>query len=573
MMGILRRRPHMEISLVSDEPCLECGDYALSAGDAARRGQVLACTAGRMRNAAKLAEELNLSPKERTGAQIVLAAYDRWGEEYCTHIEGPIATAVIDVPEDLLILTRDRMGERRLFYALENATAAFADHPDALLEAGVVRPVIDAKGLNELFALGPARTPGTTPWRDMFALEPGCALIVRGEAARITRYFQLEAAEHADDFAATVRTVREMLERAVDEIAPLHPGVMLSGGIDSTLLTAMMRKRSDSVRTFSVDYEDNARYFRGNGFQIERDEPYINLAVERIGTQHRRVVLSQAQLAGALGEALDARGFPGMADVDSSLLLFARGIAPHARRVISGECGDEVFGGYPWFRDARSLREDAFPWSGSLELRESILKRRVRDKLRPRRYVRQTLHDAVERVEHLQGEDAAARCLRTMQHLCFAFFMSNLQERAAAMCARAGVEVFTPLCDERLVQYVYNVPWEMKFHDGREKGLLREAVRDLLPQTLLYRKKSPYPKTCHPEYARLAAQLTLAMLEDRRNPLLAFVDPDALQRLAGSQMSPGEAPWYGQLMAGPQMLAYLWQVNEWMRARKAEVSL
>ena len=195
------------------------------------------------------------------------------------------------------------------------------------------------------------------------------------------RYFRLEAREHEDDAAATVENVRFMLERAVDDIAPLRPAAMLSGGIDSTLLTALLRKRMEPVRTFSVDYEGNARHFRGTSFQPERDAPYIELAVERIGCEHTAVELSQASLAQALEEAVDARGFPGMADVDSSLLLFARKIAPEARFVLSGECGDEVFGGYPWFRDAHSLNADAFPWSGSVELRAGVLKRRVREKL------------------------------------------------------------------------------------------------------------------------------------------------------------------------------------------------
>ena len=262
-----------------------------------------------------------------------------------------------------------------------------------------------------------------------------------------------------------------------------------------------------------------------------------------------------------------------MADVDSSLLLFARAIAPQARFVLSGECGDEVFGGYPWFRDARSLNAEAFPWSGSLELRAGVLKRRVRDKLKIREYVREALAGAVGRVEHLAGESAQDRCLRTMQHMCFEFFMTNLQERAVAMCEHCHLEVLTPFSDERLVQYVYNVPWEMKFLGGREKGLLREAVGPLLPESLRYRKKSPYPKTCNPEYARIVSGMTQRMLAEKTNPLVQLLDVRALEKLAASELSPTDTPWFGQLMAGPQMLAYLWQVNAWMRGRHAEITL
>ena len=573
LLGIFHKKTFMEARGVCEAPYIEKGGHALSARDAATSGGVMACALGRMRNAAALAEELGLMREERSLARIVLAAYARWGEDYIEHIEGPVLTAVLDRDADALILCRDRMGERRVFYTASDGCVAFADHPDMLLEAGCLRPVVDMDGLRELFGLGPARTPGKTPWRGMYALEPGCALVARGESARVRRYFRLEAREHEDDAAATVETVRMMIERAVDDIAPLRPAAMLSGGIDSTLLTALLRQRMEPVRTFSVDYEGNDHHFRANAFQPARDAPYIALAVERIGCQHTAVELTQASLAQALEEAVDARGFPGMADVDSSLLLFARKIAPQARFALSGECGDEVFGGYPWFRDAHSISGDSFPWSGSLELRAGVLKRRVREKLDIREYVRGALSEAISRVEHLPHESAEGRCLRTMQHMCFAFFMANLQERALAMCEHSHLGVLTPFADERLVQYVYNVPWEMKFMGGREKGLLREAAGALLPESLRYRRKSPYPKTCDPAYARIVCGMVQGMLAEKKSPILQLVDARALEKLAASDLSPAQTPWFGQLMAGPQMLAYLWQVNAWLAARHAEVAL
>ena len=573
LLGIFHKKTFMEARGVCEAPYIEKGGHALSARDAATSGGVMACALGRMRNAAKLAEKLGLMREERSLARIVLAAYARWGEDYIEHIEGPVLTAVLDRDADALILCRDRMGERRVFYTAQDGCVAFADHPDMLLEAGCLRPVVDIDGLRELFGLGPARTPGKTPWRGMYALEPGCVLVARGESARVRRYFRLEAREHEDDAASTVETVRMMIERAVDDIAPLRPAAMLSGGIDSTLLTALLRKRMEPVRSFSVDYEGNDRHFRANAFQPARDAPYIALAVERIGCEHTAVELTQASLAQALEEAVDARGFPGMADVDSSLLLFARRIAPQARFALSGECGDEVFGGYPWFRDAHSISGESFPWSGSLELRAGVLRRRVREKLDIRNYVRGALSEAISRVEHLPHESAEGRCLRTMQHMCFAFFMANLQERALAMCEHSHLGVLTPFADERLVQYVYNVPWEMKFMGGREKGLLREAAGALLPESLRYRRKSPYPKTCDPAYARIVCGMVQGMLAEKKSPILQLVDARALEKLAASDLSPAQTPWFGQLMAGPQMLAYLWQVNAWLAARHAEVAL
>ena len=139
------------------------------------------------------------------------------------------------------------------------------------------------------------------------------------------------------------------------------------------------------------------------------------------------------------------------------------------------------------------------------------------------------------------------------------------------MCACQGLEVITPLCDDRLVQYVYNVPWKIKNLGGMEKGLLREALRDLLPDKLRLRKKSPYPKTCSPAYTELVRQMTQSMLDDAGAPIWQLADMETVEKLAASALDPAATPWYGQLMAGPQMLAYLIQVNCWLKERNIQI--
>ena len=258
-----------------------------------------------------------------------------------------------------------------------------------------------------------------------------------------------------------------------------------------------------------------------------------------------------------------------MADIDTSLLLFSRDIARYARNVVSGECGDEVFGGYPWFRGDAPL--NGFPWSGSLELREWLLLPEVRDALRLKEYVADTFAERRALADPGPEYGDKERRLKAMQKLCFEYFMSNLQERALRMCAGAGVRVLTPLCDDRLAQYVYNVPWDMKFMDGQEKGLFRAAVKDLLPEKLLRRTKSPYPKTCSPEFTRLMRQMILRLAQDADMPLFRIVDRRRVVELAEGDLNPADTPWYGQLMAGPQLLGYLWQVNRWMRERNIQV--
>lgn len=535
-------------------------------------GELISAATGWLRNQSQLTHELGISGSVPVH-DLVIAAYRRWGVEYPEHLMGPISTVLIDRSIDRMLVSRDRMGDTRMFYCRHGRTVAVSDHPDALIDSPYATRTVDIQGLNEIFALGPARTPGRTPYRDIAALEPGCSLCVERSGVTMRRYYSMAAYLHEESAEDTVAHVRRLIETAVDDILPMAGASMLSGGLDSTALTALMHAKGVSPVTFSVDYEGDETDFTGNDFQPERDREYAAMAAELFSGCHHNVVLGYGELADSLDTAMAARGFPGMADIDSSLLLFGRGISARANAVVSGECGDEVFCGYPWFkRDSLNL-DAGFPWSGSMDLRRAILRKDVAAAMRIDKYAQETFRAALESIPAVPGESDADARLRKLQGLCFKFFMSNLQERALCMCEASAVDVFTPFSDERLVEYVWNVPGDIKFLNGETKGLLREAVKDLLPDKLLHRKKSPYPKVYSPLYTARVRSAVRDILSDRNSPILQVVDPAVLSQLVESELPAGGLPWFGQLMSGPQMLAYLWQVNEWMRSRRVQLVL
>ena len=568
--GTYRMDSGMRTSGICDAPCISKGAMMLAGFDTASGAGLMALACGHMRNRAALAKELGTVPYA-AAAQIVLHAYQKWGVDYPEHVEGSVMSCVADVENDRMLLVRDRMGECSIFYALRDGRFMFADHPDMILKSGLAEAYAGREGLCEIFAMGPARTPGQTPIDGIKSLQPGCVLILEDGKADICRYFDIGCAPCDDGEAA--EKVRFMIERAVGDTVHLHPGCMLSGGLDSTVLTAVLCTRIGRVESFSVDYTDNDRDFVANAFRPEPDAPYIRLAAKTFGTRHHNIVLEQGALAENLERAVRFRGFPGMADIDSSLYLFAGQIAKHSASVISGECGDEVFGGYPWFRGETEFPVKNFPWSGSMELRASILRREIREKLRIEEYAQERLQTALESYDVSAVDDEEERKLFLMQRLCFDYFMQNLQERAATMCGAQGITVLTPFCDDRLVKYVYNVPWRVKRKGGVEKALLRDAVRDLLPEKLRMRKKSPYPKTCSPSYTEFVRRRLRELAADEKAPLWKCADRDAVMKIAASALNPADTPWYGQLMAGPQMIAYLLQVNNWMKERNVQIEL
>lgn len=149
--------------------------------------------------------------------------------------------------------------------------------------------------------------------------------------------------------------------------------------------------------------------------------------------------------------------------------------------------------------------------------------------------------------------------------------MTTLLDRKDRMSMGASLEVRVPFADHRLVEYVWNIPWEWKRYGDREKGLLRKSLEDLLPKEVVYRKKSPYPKTHHPKYTKLVKEQLENVLAMKDSILHELFDGNALNKLVETDGASFQRPWYGQLMTGPQLLAYLWQIHIWFEKYRINI--
>jgi asparagine synthase (glutamine-hydrolysing) len=340
-------------------------------------------------------------------------------------------------------------------------------------------------------------------------------------------------------------------------------GAFLSGGLDSSAISAVanefFRKQGSELNTFSVFYKDNDLFFKGSKFQPDSDDKYIDCMVKFLGAKHHRIELETAELVDALFAATDARDLPGMADIDASLLLFCREVKKHVTVALSGECADEIFGGYPWYRDTEILMRDGFPWMQNL--REGFLLPEIAAEFDATDYVRSRYEQTLRGAHILPENSPHERRMKEMVNLNLQWFMQTLLDRKDRMSMFSGLEVRVPFCDFRIVEYLYGVPWEMKDFKSREKGLLREALRGILPNEVLWRKKSPYPKTHNPAYLAAVSARLRQVISDPLAPVLQFIRKDALENLLNTQ---NPTPWYGQLMTTPQTIAYFLQVNHWL---------
>ncbi|AQY37567.1 asparagine synthase (glutamine-hydrolyzing) [Bacillus thuringiensis] len=515
------------------------------------------CYNGELYNTEDIRKELlrrGYTFKGHSDTEVLLASYIEWKEECVDHLNGIYAFAVWDEQKEQVFIARDRLGVKPLFYKYDSGRLLFGSELKAILSHPDVKAEVTLEGLSEIFGLGPSRTPGHGIYAGIKELRPGHAMTFSKNGLCIWRYWNVESKKHEDSFEETVEKTRFLLQDAITRqlVSDVPLCTFLSGGVDSSAITAIAAKEyarsgKGQLHTYSVDYEDNDKYFKANAFQPNSDAPFINLMTETFQTTHHRCVISNEQLAEYLTEAVLVRDLPGMADIDSSLLWFCREIKQDFVVGLSGECADEIFGGYPWFYREDDLQSSAFPWMRSTEAREQLLKKEWRNKLNLQQYVQRRYEESIQEVPILEGESPLEAKRRQLFYLNMVWFMTTLLDRKDRMSMGASLEVRVPFADHRLVEYAWNIPWEMKMYKNREKGLLRKALEDVLPHDILYRKKSPYPKTHNPHYTKAVTVWLQNLLTDKGSILHELFDKEQLSGLIQSGGSAFQTPWFGQL--------------------------
>ena len=499
--------------------------------------------------------------------EVVLKAYCEYREKCVDLLNGIFSFAVWEHDSKKLFIARDRMGVKPLFYSVCKSGFVFASEIKSLLEHPEIEPRMDIDSLAEIMLIGPGRTPGCGVLRGIKEIKPAHYAVFSADGLKIKKYWSLQCREHTDSFEQTVERVRYLVTDAVKRqmISDVPLCTFLSGGLDSSLISSIVssefREQGRVLDTFSVDYKDNEKYFKASRFQPNSDNEYIDIMADYLGGRHHRTVIGTQELVDALYDAVDARDLPGMADVDASMLLLCRAVREYGTVALSGECADEIFGGYPWYRDKTVRMTDGFPWAQSTRYRYSFLKDEFAELIDPDEYVYSRYRSTVESTPKREGMDPTDERTAEMMKLNLDWFMQTLLDRKDRMSMYSSLEVRVPFCDHRIVEYLYNVPWEFKDHCSREKGLLREAAKGLLPDRVLERKKSPYPKTHNPAYKKAVSQRLGSIISDDNSPLLSFIRKDKLSELLNDDKA---QPWYGQLMTTPQTIAYFVQFNYWL---------
>ncbi|MET7874373.1 asparagine synthase (glutamine-hydrolyzing) [Streptomyces cyaneofuscatus] len=570
---------HRRLSIID----LEGGRQPMAVAEGSDDLPVITYT-GEVYNFQELREELlGLGHEFRTSSdtEVVLRAYLQWGAGFAERLNGIYAFAIWDPRSEELLLVRDRMGVKPLYYHPTEDGVIFGSELKAILAHEDVEAVIDGEGLREIFSI--VKTPGHGVLKGMYEVLPATVMRFTKDGSSSHRYWELTAREHTDDLGTTVDTVRELLEDIVERqlIADVTVGTLLSGGLDSSAITAIAAKAlaakgvTEPIRAFSVNFTGHEERFEANVQWADPDTPYAIEVAEHVGAEHIVVELDSDDVLNdeVRQQVLRAQDLPvSTGDMEYSLLLLCRALKERMTVALSGEAADELFGGYTWFHDEEAVSLDSFPWHHPFEKAGGIGALHdigLWDRLGLTEYIKQRYTEALQQVPRLAGETGHEARMRELTFLNLTRWENFLLDRKDRISMAASLEVRVPFTDHRLVEYVYNTPWAMKSFDGREKSLLRAAMRGVLPDSVLDRKKNPYPSTQDLTYELELRKRVEAIITEGA-PVLDLVGEADIRRLLdrpeGSYAVGG--PWSARAV-----LERLVEFNTWVSDYDVRVEL
>lgn len=523
---------------------------------------------GEIYNTDEIKEDLlnkGYSFRTTSDTEIILKCFAEYKEKVLNKLEGIFAIAIYNKKKKELFLARDRFGVKPLFYAKKNKKFIFSSMIRPILKSKIVKPILTKKELAEILSLGPSKRSGSGIFKDINELRPGHYLIYKHNKIKIKRYFRLKSKKCTDTFDEAKTKIYKLLSSSIKRqmVSDIPIATLLSGGLDSSLITAIVSINSkEKLTTYSIDYEDNDKYFKKNKFTVSLDEYYIDIMSKTFNTNHKYKTISQNDVVKLLEDTLYLRDYPGMTDIDSSLYWFSKEISKEHKVILSGECADEIFGGYPWFY--RTDLNNLFPWINNISYRQKLINPNIKINLE------KTIQKEYKRmIKELPRKDRKDK-YKKLFYINMTHFMTTLLDRKDRMTMGATIEARVPFADTKLIEYLWNLPFSYKYKENKEKYLLRSAFKDIIPDEVLYRKKNPYPKTHHPYFLNEVKKLLKERL--KKGNLDKIFNIDEINKLLDDN-NDYDIPWFGQLMTKPQLIAYLYQFDLWIEKYNIEIKL
>ncbi|MGB5259027.1 MAG: N-acetylglutaminylglutamine amidotransferase [Gammaproteobacteria bacterium] len=420
--------------------------------------------------------------------EVILKAYAEWGEDCPGHLNGVFAFAIWDTVRGQLFLARDRFGIKPLYYSITPDSIRFASTSQALLAGGGIDTRIDPVGLHRHLTLHAVVPAPRTLLRGLRKLAPAHSLTLHPDRQkRLRRYWQLNARSGGDRLSEWewIEATHEALRRAVERrrvIADVPVGILLSGGLDSSLLVALLAEAGCSdLLTFSVGFEDEPEE-KGNEFE------YSDLVAELYDTRHHRIHIPNADVLSRLPEAVDHMSEPMVGQDSVAFYLLGERVSEQVKVVQSGQGADEVFAGYFWYRQMQAEHGSDIERFRHLyfDRTQDELQMTVADRYQGPDYTTPMLAHGLAALHHRRFLN------RVLAYDVTTLIVDDPVKRVDNMTMAWGLEARVPFLDQELVELVIGMPPEIKLKSGG-KHPLKVIARGLLPDMVIDRPKGYFP--------------------------------------------------------------------------------
>jgi asparagine synthase (glutamine-hydrolysing) len=420
--------------------------------------------------------------------EVILKAYKEWGPRCVERFHGMFAFAIWERDTGRVILARDRLGIKPLYLADDGNHLRFASTLPALLAAGGVNTEIDPVGLHNYMSLHAVVVPPRTILKGVQKLPPATILIVEADGRRREEvYWKLEVGPRPDDRVLSKEEWQEAVLDALKlsvrrrQVADVPVGVLLSGGLDSSLVVALLAEAGQSdLKTFAIGFE-SVGHLKGDEFK------YSDFVAKHFGTKHERIEIKSDATLDAMPDAIKAMSEPMMSHDAIGFYLLSEQVSKHVKVVQSGQGADEVFGGYHWYPKMMRSNDPASDYARVYFDRDH---NEMREALSPK-YVEEDYSGRF--VEDFFEHERGARAIdATLQLDTNVMLVDDPVKRVDNMTMAWGLEARVPFLDHELVELAAHIPADLKVRNGG-KYILKEAARGVVPAEIIDRPKGYFP--------------------------------------------------------------------------------
>lgn len=508
--------------------------------------------------------------------ELLLMLFSKYNEKMLDYINGDFALCISD--GDKLFIARDRLGVKPMYYASNINSFVFATDIKDILNSKVVNPIISKEELLEMIALGPAHTPSKTYFKNIFELKAGNYIIYKDNTLSTYKYWDLIEKDNNLKDNEIIENIKELVIDSTKIRLTDNTSSTLSGGLDSTIVTKIASDVNPSIKTYSINYEENDKDFEANPYQQSKDSDYVKVASSYFDTNHLEIDIMQKELFNNLKNSMQARNMPGMADVDSSMYVFCKKLKEAGEStILSGECSDEIFGGYPWYYKDELKNTNGFPWALSEDLRGKLVKHNLLTEENIIDYITLSKKKTLEEIE-LSSLTPFEKEFRQINYLTIKYFMNTLIERTERAARTFDLDFRMPFSDFRIFEYIYSIPAKKKLGLNIssipiEKCLLRFAFKDDIPVSISQRKKSPFPKTYSKKYLSFVENELTNIINNPQSQIHEILNVEYIKHLIQTHGEELTQNLFGQLMTYPQTLAYIIQIEYWLNEYNIKVEI